>query len=62
MLFVDYLFSLTADQSILLDPELSPSSLQVKDGDKFVVEIGRDKRILLRKVRGDGRTQHSGTN
>jgi hypothetical protein len=48
MLFVDYTFSLVGN-NILMDDELTPSHIKVKDGDKFEVEIIND-RILFRKM------------
>jgi hypothetical protein len=50
MLFVDYVFDLMPDGSILMDKELSAKSLQVKTGDRFDVHISFDGRIILRKV------------
>jgi hypothetical protein len=48
MLFVDYTFSLVGN-NILMDHELTPGHIKVKDGDKFEVEIIND-RILFRKM------------
>jgi len=50
MLFVDYVFDLMPDGSILMDKELSAKKLQVKTGDRFDVHISFDGRIILRKV------------
>lgn len=50
MLFVDYVFDLMPDGSILMDKELSAKSLQVKTGDRFDVHVSFDGRIILRKV------------
>ncbi len=49
MLYVDYVFE-TAGNNILFDKELSPDSLKVKTGDKFVVEVNEDNRIILVRV------------
>jgi hypothetical protein len=58
MLFADYLFELLDDGTILMDEELSPESIKVKNGDKFVAHVTRDGRIMFKKVQ-DGRS--SGT-
>lgn len=50
MIFVDYVFSLLPGGSIEMDSELKASSLQVKDGDKFVVRISESGRIYFMKV------------
>lgn len=50
MLFVDYVFDLMPDGSILMDKELSAKSLQVKTGDQFEVHVSFDGRIIFRKV------------
>ena len=50
MLFVDYVFDLMPDGSILMDKELSAKSLQVKTGDRFMVHVSFDGRIIFRKV------------
>lgn len=48
MLFVDYTFSLVGD-NILMDAELTPQHIKVKDGDKFEVVINNNQ-ILFRKI------------
>lgn len=50
MLFVDYVFDLMPDGSILMDKELSAKSLQVETGDLFEVHVSFDGRIIFRKV------------
>lgn len=50
MLFVDYVFDLMPDGSILMDKELSAKSLQVKTGDRFEVHVSFDGRIIFRKI------------
>jgi Txe/YoeB family toxin of Txe-Axe toxin-antitoxin module len=49
MLYVDYVFE-KAGNNIVFDAELKPESLKVKTGDKFVVQINEDNRIILVKV------------
>jgi hypothetical protein len=48
VLFVDYTFSLVGN-NILMDDELTPEHIKVKDGDKFEVVINNN-RILFRKM------------
>jgi hypothetical protein len=48
MLFVDYTFSLIGE-NILMDDELTPEHIKVKDGDKFEVVI-KNNQILFRKI------------
>jgi hypothetical protein len=54
MIFVDYTFELKPDGSLLMDKELSVESMQLKNGDKFVVHIRFDGRIIFQKVVEDG--------
>lgn len=58
MLFADYLFELLENGNIIMDEELKPESLNVKTGDRFIVRITPENRIVFQKVQ-DG---HSGTN
>lgn len=48
MLFVDYVFSLV-DDNILMDAELTPEHINVKDGDKFEVVVNNNQ-VLFRKI------------
>lgn len=59
MLFVDYTFDLLDNGTIIMDSELKPESLNVKNGDNYVVNVTWDNRIVFQKVK-DGR--NSGTN
>lgn len=52
MLFVDYTFSLLGE-NILMDAELTPEHIKVKDGDKFEVVINNNQ-ILFRKIFQEG--------
>lgn len=52
MKFVDYYFDLLPDGSIMMDRELSPNSLEVKQGDKFITKI-IDNQIFLFKEKVD---------
>ena len=49
MLFADYAFE-TVNNNILFDKELGPESLGVKSGDKFVVHVTEDNRIVFVKM------------
>ena len=61
MLFVDYVFDVLENGTIIMDKELDASKLHMKNGDKYVANVTFDGRIVLQKVREDnGRT--SGTN
>ncbi len=49
MLFVDYTFSLIGE-NILMDDELTPEHIKVKEGDKFEVVLKNNNQILFRKI------------
>lgn len=49
MIFVDYVFEKFNDM-ILMDKELRPESLGVKNDDVYRVAIGEDNRIIFVKV------------
>lgn len=49
MLFVDYVFE-KFENKILMDKELSPSSLDVKHNDVYRVVIDENDRIIFVKV------------
>jgi hypothetical protein len=59
MLFVDYVFDLLENGTIIMDKELSAEKLKLKDGDKYVVNVTFDGRVVFQKVQEDG---HSGVN
>lgn len=56
MLFVDYVFDLLDDGTIVMDKELHASKLHVKTGDRYVVSVTWDGRVIFQKVQEDGRT------
>lgn len=61
MLFVDYVFDVLENGTIIMDKELDAKKLHVKDGDKYVVNVTFDGRIVFQKLKEeDGR--NSGTN
>lgn len=51
MLFVDYTFDVLENGTIIMDPELKASSLNLKSGDKYVADITFDGRVVLQKVK-----------
>jgi hypothetical protein len=54
MLFVDYVFDLLDNGTIVMDKELKAESLHIKNGDKYVANVTRDGRVIFQKVE-DGR-------
>jgi formylmethanofuran dehydrogenase subunit D len=50
MLFVDYTFDLLENGTIIMDKELEAKTLNVKNGDKFVVNITFDGRVVFVKT------------
>lgn len=51
MLFVDYVFDLLENGTIVMDKELTAEKLKLKDGDKYVVNVTWDGRIVFQKVK-----------
>lgn len=51
MLFVDYTFDVLDNGTIIMDKELDAQKLGVKNGDKYVVNVTFDGRIVFQKVR-----------
>lgn len=47
MLFVDYTFSLVGN-NILMDAELTPEHIKVKDGDKFEVVVNNNQVLFVK--------------
>ena len=61
MLFVDYVFDVLENGTIIMDRELTAKQLFLKNGDKYVANVTFDGRVIFQKVREeDGRD--SGTN
>lgn len=56
MLFLGYNFHKIWDGSLIMDAELTPQTLGVKDGDVFTVVVRDNKVILQKQTHG-----HSGT-
>jgi hypothetical protein len=53
MLFVDYTFDVLENGTIIMDPELKADKLHIKNGDKYVVNVTFDGRIVFQKVKDD---------
>jgi hypothetical protein len=51
MLFVDYVFDVLENGTIIMDKELSAKSIGVKNGDKYIVNVTFDGRIIFQKVK-----------
>lgn len=49
MVFVDYVFDLLPSGTILFDPELKPSDINVSEGDEFVVKIVNERVVFVKK-------------
>lgn len=52
MIFVDYVFTLCPDGSILLDKELGKDKINVVDGDRFVTKVLHDGQVMFKKLEG----------
>ena len=56
VMFVDYVFDVLDNGTIIMDKELKASQLNINDGDKYVVNVTMDGRIVFQKLREkDGR-------
>ena len=53
MLFVDYVFDVLENGTIIMDKELTADKLHMKDGDKYVANVTFDGRIILQKVKDE---------
>lgn len=61
MLFVDYVFDLLENGTIVMDKELDAKKLSIKDGDKYIANVTFDGRIILQKI-GDADGRNSRLN
>lgn len=59
MLFVDYVFDLLENGTIIMDKELKAEKLGIKNGDRYVANVTWDGRIVFQKVKDE---RDSGTN
>lgn len=51
MLFVDYVFDVLQNGTIIMDKELTAQKLNLKNGDKYVANVTFDGRIVFEKVK-----------
>lgn len=49
-MFVDYVFDVLENYTIVMDKKLTADKLHVKDGDKYVVNVTFDGRFVFQKV------------
>lgn len=52
-MFVDYVFDVLENGTIIMDKELSAKQLHLNNGDKYVANVTFDGRIIFQKVRED---------
>ena len=57
MLFVDYVFDVLQNGTIIMDKELTAEKLYLKRGDKYVVDVTFDGRVVFQKVNDDTKTK-----
>jgi hypothetical protein len=57
MLFVDYVFDVLENGTIIMDKELDAKKLNLKNGDKYIANVTFDGRIVFQKIQEeqDGR-------
>lgn len=49
--FIDYWFSLTSNGDIVMDQELTPDILNVKQGEQFEVVFAPGIGVILKKIK-----------
>lgn len=49
-MFVDYYFDVLDNGTIIMDRELTAKQLNVKNGDKYIVNVTFDGRVVFQKV------------
>jgi len=62
MLFVDYVFDVLENGTIIMDKDLDAKKLDLKNGDKYVANVTFDGRIVFQKLREQKDGRISGTN
>ena len=56
VMYVDYVFDVLDNGTIIMDKELKASQLNINDGDEYIVNVTMDGRIVFQKLREkDGR-------
>lgn len=53
MLFLDYTFDVLDNGTIIMDKELDARKLHLKNGDRYVVNVTFDGRVIFQKVRDE---------
>lgn len=53
-MFVDYVFDVLENGTIVMDKELTAKQLNVKNGDKYVANVTFDGRIIFQKEQDEG--------
>lgn len=51
MKFLDYWFSITSNGDIIMDEELTPDILNVKQGDQFEIVLAPGIGVILKKIK-----------
>jgi hypothetical protein len=62
MLFVDYVFDLLDNGTIVMDKELQAEKIKVKNGDKYVANVTWDGRVVFQKIQKEEANGSSGIN
>lgn len=52
-MFVDYAFDVLDNGTIVMDSELTADKLKLKNGDKYVVNVTFDGRIIFQKAQDE---------
>ena len=50
-MFVDYVFDVLENGTIIMDKELDAKKIHVKDGDKYVANVTFDGRVVFQKMK-----------
>jgi len=50
MLFVDYVFDVLENGTIIMDKELTAQKLNLKNGDQYVANVTFDGRVVFQKI------------
>lgn len=55
MLFVDYVFDVLPNGTIIMDKELTADKLNAKNGDRYILSTTWDGRVVFQKVQEDAK-------
>ena len=61
MIFVDYVFDVLDNGTIMMDKELTSKQLNLKNGDIYVANVTFDGRVVFQKVKEEN-GRNSGSN